>query len=250
VTATIALLVIVHAIRSTLIGPGSDLELLLELAVVPARWTAAWDPTQVDAILREAGSGLSAREAAMRGALARYVLSDGGTRPWTALTYAFLHGSCAHVLLNGVWLAAFGTPVARRCGASRFLLLGALSAIGGALAHVVVNPTSIAPMVGASAAISGWMAAAARFVFASDRDLLRGLRAPREAHERPRQTIPELFRNRAAAMFLVMWFASNLVFGFAAAPLGITDASVAWEAHIGGFLAGLMIFPWLDRRAP
>ena len=42
--------------------------------------------------------------------LAHYVLADGEGRPWTSLTYAFLHGSWAHVLVNSVWLAAFGTP--------------------------------------------------------------------------------------------------------------------------------------------
>ena len=62
------------------------------------------------------------------------------------------------------------------------------------------------------------------------------------------KSIAELLRNRGAAVFLLVWFASNLLFGLAAAPLGITDASVAWEAHIGGFVVGLLLFPWLDRR--
>jgi membrane associated rhomboid family serine protease len=252
VTASIAVLVIVHALRSTLLSPAADFELLLDWAVVPARWTAAFDPSRTEAVVREAAAGLSGREAAFRQALAQYVLSEGGAKPWTVLTYAFLHGSWAHVLLNGVWLAAFGTPVARRCGALRFLALGALCAAGGAVAHWLTGPLSVAPMVGASAAISGWMAAAARFVFAPDRDPFHGMRTAREAQEqahlRPRQTIGEMSRNRGAAVFLGMWFASNLLFGLTAAPLGITESSVAWEAHIGGFLAGLLLFPWLDRR--
>jgi membrane associated rhomboid family serine protease len=252
VTASVAVLVILHAIRSVLLSPAADFGLLLDWAVVPARWTAAWDPSRAEAIVREAAGGFSGREAGVREALAQYILADGGAKPWTALTYALLHGSWAHVLLNGVWLAAFGTPVARRCGPVRFLALGALCAAGGAFAHALADPLSSVPMVGASAAISGWMAAAARFVFAPDRGPLYGTGAVREAqaqaHLRPRQTIGELLRNRGAAMFLVMWFASNLLFGLAAAPLGITESAVAWEAHIGGFLAGLLLFPWLDRQ--
>src|SRR5215207_650571 len=201
VTAAVVLLVAIHALRAALLSPGADLELLLDFAVVPARWTAAFDPSRLEAILREAGAGFSPQEAGLREALARYVVGDAA-KPWTALTYAVLHGSWAHVLLNAVWLAAFGTPVARRCGAWRFLLLGAACAVA---------------------------AAAARFVFAPTRDAPPGSRRVGEAHERPRQSIAELLRNRGAAVFLVVWFASNLLFGLAAAPLGITDASVAWE---------------------
>jgi membrane associated rhomboid family serine protease len=245
VTATLAVLVLIHAARSALLAPGTDLELLLDWAVVPARWTAAFDPTRAEAIVREAGAGIPGLMGEAREALARYVLSEGA-KPWTALTYALLHGSWTHVLVNGVWLAAFGTPVARRCGALRFLVLGGVCAVAGALAHWLTDPSGVVPMVGASAAISGWMAAAARFVFGPGRAPLgRGIE---EAHLRPRQTIAEMARNRGAAVFLVTWFASNVLFGLAAAPLGIADASIAWEAHIGGFLAGLMLFPWLDRR--
>ncbi|HEX8164222.1 MAG TPA: rhomboid family intramembrane serine protease [Beijerinckiaceae bacterium] len=239
VAASVAVLVIVHAVRSTLLSPAVDFELLMEFAVVPARWTAAFDPSRAEAILREAAGD-------HREALAQYILAEGGAKPWTALAYALLHGSWAHVLLNCVWLAAFGTPVARRCGGLRFLALGAACAVGGAVAHWLTDSSSVVPMIGASAAISGWMAAAARFVFAPGRDPFRGLRTVREAHERPRQTVGELLRNRGAATFLGVWLASNLLFGLTAAPLGITDAAVAWEAHIGGFLVGLLLFPWID----
>jgi membrane associated rhomboid family serine protease len=57
-------------------------------------------------------------------------------------------------------------------------------------------------------------------------------------------------RNSRAALFLGIWFATNLLFGIIAGPLGITDASIAWEAHIGGFLVGLLLFPLVDRAEP
>ena len=93
----------------------------------------------------EAGAGLSAAGGGAAAGARALHRRRGAAKPWTALTYAFLHGSWAHVLLNSVWLAAFGTPVARRCGGLRFLLLGALCAVGGAVAHVVVHPLSVAP---------------------------------------------------------------------------------------------------------
>jgi membrane associated rhomboid family serine protease len=249
VGATILVLVAVHLFRTTVLSSAADFELLINYAVMPARWTAAWDPSRTAAILEEAGADLQGQEAALRQALARYTLGERDAKPWTALTYAFLHGSWPHLLLNAVWLAAFGTPVARRCGGSRFLLLGALCSIGGAIAHAVVHPLSVVPMIGASGAVSGWMAAAARFVFAPDRRERFGVGPMREAHERPRQGLSELFRNRSAAMFLVVWFATNLLFGLTAAPLGVTESSIAWEAHVGGFLIGLLLFPLLDHAA-
>jgi membrane associated rhomboid family serine protease len=246
VAAAVLALIAIHLVRTAFLSPEFDFELLLDHAVVPARWTAAWDPAQASAILHEAGADLPPREAALRRALAQHVVGERDARPWTALTYALLHGSWPHVLLNSVWLAAFGTPVARRCGGSRFLVLGGLCAVGGAVAHALVHPLSVAPMVGASAAVSGWMAAAARFVFAPQRhrDSSRGM--PPDLHEL--QELRQLVRNRGAAAFLAIWFATNLLFGLGAAPLGVTESSIAWEAHVGGFAVGLFLFPWLDRR--
>ena len=241
VLALIVLLVLTHAVRSFVLGSETDLQVLIDLAFVPARWTLAWDASRADEILRGA---------ATLEPLARYFVEEGEPKPWTALSYALLHGSWSHVLLNSVWLAAFGSPVARRCGALRFAAIFAVAAIGGALAHALVRPLSVLPMIGASAGVSGLTAAAASFVFPADRRQGFALRAPREAHEQPRQSLGELLRNRGAAAFLLTWFGSNFLFGFAAQPLGIVDSAVAWDAHIGGFLAGLLLFPWLDRRPP
>lgn len=246
VTVALAVLIAIHAARSLFLSPELDLDLLLEAAFIPARWAAAWDPELI--VLRNRFNELPRHEA-LQQALAHLVVADGGVKPWTALTYALLHSSWSHVLLNGFWLAAFGTPVARRCGAPRFLLLGALAAVGGAVAHALVHPLSAVPMIGASAAVSGWMAAAARFVFAPDRQAGLRFGPGAEAEEHPRQSIGALLRNRSAAMFLVVWFATNLLFGLAAEPLGVTESAIAWEAHMGGFLVGLLLFPWLDRRA-
>lgn len=246
VTAALAILVGIHAVREFLLPRALDLQILIEGAFIPARLALLWDPSLI--VLRDSLAELS-REEALQQLFAHHVVAEGASKPWTALTYALLHGSWAHVLLNGVWLAAFGTPVARRCGALRFLLLGALAALGGALAHAAVHPASVLPMIGASASVSGWMAAAARFVFAPERHGASSFRGPAETHGGRRQPLAALLRNRSAVVFLAVWFATNLLFGLAAEPLGVTESAIAWEAHLGGFVIGLFLFPWLDRRS-
>ncbi len=249
VAATIGVLALVHLLRSVL-SDGADLRLLLDLAFVPARWAVAWDPAKAAEIMASIGQDGSGPETATRLAFARYVLGKADPPYWTVLTYALLHGSWAHILLNSVWLAAFGTPVARRCGPMRFLALALASAVGGAAAHFVVHATSVMPMIGASAAVSGLMGAATRFVFAGAPRRLGPGAWPGQHAPPPRLSLWEVVKNSRAALFVGVWFVTNLLFGLFATPLGITDASIAWEAHVGGFLVGLLIFPLVDRSEP
>ncbi len=248
VLAWILIMLGVHAVRTWLLSEATDVELLIDWAFVPLRWTAAYGGLAPGDILATLALEPSQPERSLQLELAQYVLSEGAAKPWTGLTYAFLHGSWAHVALNSIWLAAFGTPVARRCGGLRFSFLAALTAVGGALAYVVVHPYQALPLVGASAAVSGMMAAAAWFMFApiSFRDDGRAS----EPHERPRERLSELARNRSVLSFLAVWLVANYISAVLAQPLGLTDASVAWEAHIGGFVVGLALFPLLDPIAP
>jgi membrane associated rhomboid family serine protease len=94
------------------------------------------------------------------------------------------------------------------------------------------------------------MAAATRFVFQplpepGPGDGLLPWQRPAPARL---QTIPELLRNRSAALFLGIWLVTNLVFGIVAVPLGMSDASIAWDAHLGGFAAGFLLLPLLEPR--
>ncbi len=66
-----------------------------------------------------------------------------------------------------------------------------------------------------------------------------------QPHERLRESLADIVRNRQVLIFLGVWFVANYVFAFVQ-PVGVTDASIAWEAHIGGFLVGLALFPLLD----
>ena len=235
-------LVAIHALR-LLLSEETDFRLLIDWAVIPARWAVALGDARVEDVMESLkGLGLEGELSPLQ-ALAHYVLDDGEARPWTALTYAFLHGSWAHVLINCVWLAAFGTPIARRCGAGRFLALSAASAIGGAILYAYMNPLQVLPMIGASGAVSGMMAAASWFMFAPAGWHPEGRLT--QPHERSRERLAGMLANRQVLIFLAIWFAANYLFAFVQ-PLGVTDASIAWEAHIGGFLVGLAFFPFID----
>jgi membrane associated rhomboid family serine protease len=166
---------------------------------------------------------------------------------WTLITYTFMHGSWTHVAVNSIWLLAFGSPIARRIGNLRFALFYFFCGIVGGLLHVVMNGGSLAPVVGASAAISGLMGGAARFVFLADGPLggLGGARGPSSA-PRAQASIGAALSDRRVLIFVGVWIGLNFLFG----PMGITltgeTAQVAWEAHLGGFLAGLLFFGFFD----
>lgn len=240
VLALLGIMVLVQLWRGTL-GFATDQLFVARLAFVPGRLTFAFDPVGV---IRHLAGGSASTDAGDRAQAiwARMFLQRGGTVPWTVLTYAFLHGGWTHLGLNGIWMVAFGTPVARRFGAGRFLVFMAVAAVFGALAHWACYPFGFAPVVGASAAISGLMGAALRFMFQGD---LQSVEA-----STPSLRLREVFRERRAVSFMLVWFATNTLFGIGAGSFGLSDAPVAWQAHVGGFVAGLLLFPWFDPMAP
>lgn len=242
VTLSLLVLIGIHVFR-LLLSDETDFELIIGWAVIPARWSVAYGGVQPGEVVRLLQEGASEEMHASLAALAQYILADGEGRPWTALTYAALHGSWAHLLMNSVWLAAFGTPIARRCGAARFFALFALSAIGGAVFYAFMNPMQVFPMIGASGAVSGLMAGASWFMFAPATWHWEGRLT--QPHERPRQPLADMARNRSVLIFLGIWFVTNYVFAFVQ-PIDMAGSSIAWEAHMGGFLIGLLVFPWLD----
>ncbi len=239
--AMIVVLAAVHLLRQTL-EPETDLRFLAELAFTPANFSASFAAEDIWSAARRAverGEASSAEVALLVGLSPRW---------WTPLTYAFLHGGFTHVAVNSVWLLAFGTAVCRRFGGSRFLLFYAFAAIVGALAFYLVHPFGLQPVIGASAAVSGAMGAAVRFAFAPGGPLGGGFAPPRDlaAYRRPAPPLRALLKDGRTMTFIILWFAANFLFG-AVAPSGADGASVAWEAHIGGFLAGFFGFRLFDR---
>ena len=88
-----------------------------------------------------------------------------GAKVWTFVTYSLLHANISHIGFNILWLLPFGSALARRFGPIRFFTFMAVTAAAGALAHLVTHEHAIAPMIGASASVSGAMAAAIRVAF-------------------------------------------------------------------------------------
>jgi membrane associated rhomboid family serine protease len=145
----------------------------------------------------------------------------------TLVTAIFVHGGWLHVCLNSAFILAFGTPVARRMGIgpvgalayfTYFLVCGIL----GNLAFWALHPHEAEPLVGASGAGSALMAAASRLL----------TRGPRLA---PLASQPVV---TMAAAFLV----ANLIIAVVGWAPGAGDAKIAWEVHLGGYAAGLLLF--------
>jgi membrane associated rhomboid family serine protease len=243
VVGAIAVIVAIHILRSV-ISAETDFRILIDFGFIPARLLAGLGFESIDAIVERASAGPDGGYWQM---FAQLVLGDGAA-PWTLVTYAVLHGSWAHLGANAMWLLAFGSAVARRFGAARFLVLCLVCSVAGALAHLASRPFDVVPMIGASGAISGVMAAAARFVFRPDWGHLFGIDL--SADRMPAESLGQLVRNRRALAFVAVWFAINLAFGVTALPLGLAEGGIAWEAHIGGFVAGLLLFPLFDRVHP
>jgi membrane associated rhomboid family serine protease len=208
VVALIALCTLIHLLRTYVLSTEQDLELLVTTAFVPIFYSG------------------------------RFALDiTSFTSPFT---YAFLHGSILHLAINMIWLAAFGSPLANRLGVLRFLLFWAFTAFSAALLHYLLHMMDQSPLIGASGAISGMMGAAARFGFQVDRSSGRSAFAGRL------MPVAAVFRSRIAVTFLAVWMMINLVTGLVAFAPGVDDV-IAWEAHIGGFLAGFLCIDWFDR---
>jgi membrane associated rhomboid family serine protease len=139
-TVLVVVLVGIHLFKSIL-PPESEQWLILTFGFIPARYDTS---VLIDRFAEFGGEG---------------------AKFWGFVTYSFLHADLTHLAFNVLWLLPFGSAVARRFGAIRFFLFLAVASIAGAAAHLVTHARELAPMIGASAAISGAMAAAIRFAF-------------------------------------------------------------------------------------
>ncbi|NPU10275.1 rhomboid family intramembrane serine protease [Bradyrhizobium sp. 83002] len=172
----------------------------------------------------------------------------GGTpaKIWTFVSYSLLHANLTHIGFNVLWLLPFGSALARRFGALRFYLFMAATAAAGALAHLVTHEHALAPMIGASASVSGAMAAAMRFAFVRGGFLSFSRGDAEAAAKVPALSLSRALRNPRVLGFLAVWFGVNILFGAFDLTPGAEGADVAWQAHIGGFVAGLILFALFD----
>jgi membrane associated rhomboid family serine protease len=245
VICLIAVLLAIYAVQNWTPIAIQD-AIVRDYGFIPARLTIAIWPDRLRSLIERATSDPDAM-AQMRAMRDLGVLA-GGVKPWTLLTYAFLHGSWTHVGLNTVWLIAFGPPIARRFGSIRFLLFMGVAAIFAALAHWANALMDFSPLIGASGADSGLMGAATRFMFQPGAPL--GPYSPidrAEIESIPAASLVGVFAERRALIFLIVWLGTNFIFGAGAQLFGLSDMPVAWVAHLGGFAAGLVLFPLFDR---
>jgi len=222
----IALMVLIHAVLEFGMSAQASNEFLLMFSFIPARYDA--------------------------GVLASEPWTLGwGPAIWSFVTHAFIHSNFTHLFFNLAMLLAFGAPVARRFGAARFVVFFLVTAAAGAAVQLAVDWGELILVIGASASISALTAAALRFVFQPGGPLERIDSADGRANQVPAASFREMLQDRRIVLFMVFWFGLNLLFGFRIIPFPGLDGRIAWEAHIGGFLVGLLAFPLFDPiRAP
>jgi membrane associated rhomboid family serine protease len=225
VIATVVVLVLVHVMRTFALTDEQDLQFLLTFAFIPARY----------------GTDLAVTGSFPGGF---------GADLWTFFTYAFIHADLIHLGLNLAWLLPFGTALARRFGAWRYSLFMLVMAAVGAMAHLVTHIGAPVPMIGASAAISGAIAAAMRFVFQRGGPL--GLFGEKhgDAYRVPAAPLAITFRDPRFLLFLAVWLGLNALFGLGTISFGEEGQQLAWQAHVGGFFAGLLLFSAFDPVVP
>ena len=170
-----------------------------------------------------------------------------GAKVWTFVTYSLLHANLSHIGFNVLWLLPFGSALARRFGAMRFYIFMAVTAAAGALAHLVTHEHALAPMIGASASVSGAMAAAHPLCLRAGqlpvvlpwrcgcRRKGSGAVIVAGAAQRPRAGVSRGVVRRQHRLRRRLDCDRH-----------DEGASVAWQAHIGGFLAGLLLFSLFD----
>ena len=146
----------------------------------------------------------------------------------TIFTSMFLHGGIAHILGNMWFLWIFGDNVESTLGHKRYALFYILCGVVAALCQVLMNPESQIPMVGASGAIAGVLG-------------LYMIRFPKARVHVFIFIIIFFTTIRVPASFVLgFWFFNQLTNGLGSLGLD-TTGGVAWFAHVGGFITGIML---------
>jgi len=153
----------------------------------------------------------------------------------TVFTSMFLHGGWMHIIGNMLYLWIFGRNVEDCIGHSKFIIFYLLCGVAAAVAQVLIAPNSTVPMIGASGAISGVLGAYLLLF--------------------PRARVLVLFPiwifwrvfYVPALLLLVFWFGMQLLSGLAVLSMDV-NGGVAFWAHVGGFVAGMLLIPIFKKR--
>ncbi|WP_456432961.1 rhomboid family intramembrane serine protease [Thermosulfuriphilus sp.] len=149
---------------------------------------------------------------------------------WPFLTSMFLHGSWVHFIGNMWTLWIFGDNVEDQMGPWRYLIFYLLCGLAAGVVHVILNPHSTVPTIGASGAISGVMGAYyALFPLARIIVMI------------PIFIFPFFFE-LPAILYLGLWFLIQFTSGTLSLALPGAHGGIAWWAHVGGFVAGIVLY--------
>lgn len=218
VTVLCGLLVAVHLVRVFVLNEDANLQLTVWFAFIPFRL-------------------LSGEEI------------PGGWLPliWTPFTHSLLHAGWDHLLINIAWLAIFATPVARRYGAVPTVVIFLIGAAVGAIAFAATTLPELQILIGASGGVAALTGAAVRFMFQPILVAKQPETGEAVVLGRKLASLGEVMANPRSRYFTLIWVILN-----AAIPLLplITGSrlDIAWQAHLGGFLAGLLLVPVFERK--
>ena len=199
---------------------------ILITCVIVFFWQLSFDEGQTEAVIRSLGF-------TPRDFFARGFGAGAESGAWlTLLTSMFLHGGLMHLGGNMLYLWIFGNNVEDAFGHGRYLLFYLACGVAAALAQAVAEPDTGIPMVGASGAISGVLGAyvliypQARITVIIPLGLI-------------------LYPTKISSVFVVgFWFVLQLISAALAEP---GAPGVAWLAHVGGFVAGMLMTPLLSQ---
>ena len=219
VTAVLGVLAAIHLASTLVLNPAGQLQLVFWFAFQPLRIIAGLDDITLAVPLI-----------------------------WTPFTHALLHAGWEHLLVNGAWFAIFATPVSRRYGAGPMLAIFFVSAAAGAALFAATTLYSGSYLIGASGGVAGLTGAAVRFIFQPIIVAQHPETGERVAMGRQLATFGDLMADNRARLFILIWVLLNAAVPLLPLVTGMQMA-VAWQAHLGGFFAGILIVGAFERKS-
>ncbi|MBE0579794.1 rhomboid family intramembrane serine protease [Devosia sp.] len=219
VTAIIGVLVAIHLASTLVLNQAGQMQLVFWFAFQPLRIIAGLDD-----------------------------LSLAVPLIWTPFSHALLHASWEHLLVNAAWFAIFATPVSRRYGAGPMMAIFFVSAAAGAALFAATTLYSGSYLIGASGGVAGLTGAAVRFIFQPVIVAQHPETGERVVVGRRLASFGDLWRDSRARFFILIWVLLNAAVPLLPLLTG-TQMAVAWQAHLGGFFAGLLLVGLFERKS-
>lgn len=219
VTAVIGVLVAIHLASTLVLNQAGLLQLIFWFAFQPLRIIAGLDNPSLAVPLI-----------------------------WTPFSHALLHASWEHLLVNVAWFAIFATPVSRRYGAGPMLAIFFVSAAAGAALFAATSLYTNTYLIGASGGVAGLTGAAIRFIFQPVLVAQHPETGERVVLGRRLASFADLWRDKRARFFTLIWVLVNAAVPLLPMITGM-QVSVAWQAHLGGFFAGILMVGLFERKA-